>query len=101
MLLTSVLELHCMAAGKFCWFLKHEDIQVHLEENHEYFTSVLYNVYRATDLMFPGENELEEARSFSRKLLQKSLALRDNSDDNLSSVFPELLNLVISWTYNI
>nr|GMC78824.1 (E,E)-geranyllinalool synthase [Ipomoea batatas] len=81
-----------MNPRKLSWFLKHEDIVGHLEENHEYFTSVLYNVYRATDLMFLGENELEEARSFSRKLLQKSLALRDG-DDNLS-VFPELLNLI-------
>nr|GLL24085.1 (E,E)-geranyllinalool synthase isoform X1 [Ipomoea trifida] len=81
-----------MNPRKLSWFLKHEDIVGHLEENHEYFTSVLYNIYRATDLMFLGENELEEARSFSRKLLQKSLALRDG-DDNLS-VFPELLNLI-------
>ncbi|XP_019162041.1 PREDICTED: (E,E)-geranyllinalool synthase isoform X2 [Ipomoea nil] len=81
-----------MNPRKLCWFLKHEDIVGHLEENHEYFTCVLYNIYRATDLMFHGEDELEEARSFSRNLLQKSLALRDG-DDNLS-VSPELLNLI-------
>lgn len=32
----------------------------------------MLSVYRATDLMFPGECELEEAREFSRKLLDKS-----------------------------
>lgn len=32
----------------------------------------MLSVYRATDLIFPGECELEEAREFSRKLLDKS-----------------------------
>lgn len=38
----------------------------------------MLNVYRATDLMFPGENEVEEARSFSRKVLEK-ITLKDSS----------------------
>ncbi|CAA7029667.1 unnamed protein product [Microthlaspi erraticum] len=32
----------------------------------------LHETYKATDLMFPGECELEEAREFSRKLLEKN-----------------------------
>ncbi|XP_059660928.1 (E,E)-geranyllinalool synthase-like [Cornus florida] len=66
----------------FCWFLLHEDVVSHIEENFEVFTSAMYNVYRATDLMFSGEYELEEARSFSRKLLEKSLTLK-NINDNI------------------
>ncbi|RVW46283.1 (E,E)-geranyllinalool synthase [Vitis vinifera] len=59
----------------FCWFLNHQDILTHMEEDCEYFSSVMYNVYRATDLTFSGEYELQEARSFARKLLDKTLSL--------------------------
>ncbi|OMO76497.1 hypothetical protein CCACVL1_15623 [Corchorus capsularis] len=55
----------------FCWFLNNEEVRNHIEKNYEYFSSVMLNVYKATDLMFPEEYELEEARSFSRKLLEK------------------------------
>ncbi|PON90199.1 Squalene/phytoene synthase [Trema orientale] len=45
----------------------------------EHFTretkQVLEQVYKATDLAFPGEHDLEETRSFSRKLLEKSVSL--------------------------
>ncbi|KAI8000000.1 (E,E)-geranyllinalool synthase [Camellia lanceoleosa] len=67
----------------FCWFLYQEDIMVHMEQNSEYFASVLYNVYRATDLMFSGEFELQQARLFSSKLLEKVLTLK-NENDNLA-----------------
>ncbi|THG16576.1 hypothetical protein TEA_017357 [Camellia sinensis var. sinensis] len=67
----------------FCWFLYQEDIMVHMEQNSEYFASALYNVNRATDLMFSGEFELEQARLFSSKLLEKVLALK-NETDNLA-----------------
>ncbi|KAJ6364146.1 hypothetical protein OIU76_029145 [Salix suchowensis] len=46
----------------FCWFLREEEVQDQIERNHEYFSSVILNVYRATDLMFPGDHVLEEAR---------------------------------------
>ncbi|CAE5962779.1 unnamed protein product [Arabidopsis arenosa] len=56
----------------FCWFLNDEEIRDHLETNIECLFFVMLSVYRATDLIFPGECELEEAREFSRKLLDKS-----------------------------
>lgn len=69
----------CVAyAGHFCWFLNNEEVRAHIEEYQEYFTISMLNVYRATDLMFPGENEVEEARSFSRKVLEK-ITLNDSS----------------------
>ncbi|KAL2932014.1 S-linalool synthase [Bienertia sinuspersici] len=43
-----------------------------IEDNHEMFTSMLYNLYRATNLMFESEEEMGELRSFSRRLLEKS-----------------------------
>ena len=36
---------------------------------------MLFNVYRATDLAFLGEVELQEARTFSRNLLEKSISM--------------------------
>ncbi|XP_022724392.1 (E,E)-geranyllinalool synthase-like [Durio zibethinus] len=62
----SVLPCHY-----FSWFLNNQEVRAHIEENYEHFSTTMLNVYRATDLMFPGENELQEARSFSRNMLEK------------------------------
>lgn len=40
----------------------------------------MLNVYRATNLAFTGELELKEARTFSRKLLEKSMAILGAGD---------------------
>ncbi|XP_022777367.1 (E,E)-geranyllinalool synthase-like [Durio zibethinus] len=71
----------------FCWFLNNQEILDHIEKNHEYFSSVLLNVYRATDLMFPGEYELEEARSFSRRILEKAVPKGTGDDDHFTKSF--------------
>ncbi|XP_060957708.1 S-linalool synthase isoform X2 [Cannabis sativa] len=55
------------------WILKNEDIKNHIESNYECFSVTMLNLYRATDLAFHGEFELDELRIFSRKLLQKSI----------------------------
>ncbi|KAJ4849672.1 hypothetical protein Tsubulata_019870 [Turnera subulata] len=82
-----------VSPGHFCWFLNDEEMLQCIEENHEYFSSVMLNVYRATDLMFPGEHELEEARSFSVKSLQKTL-LSTGTIDQTSSPFPNFHALI-------
>ncbi|KAI8567581.1 hypothetical protein RHMOL_Rhmol02G0133000 [Rhododendron molle] len=64
----------------FCWFVHDEDILAHIERNSGYFMSAMLNIYRATDLMFSGENELKEARSFARKLLEKNMRRRCEED---------------------
>lgn len=69
-------------AGSFCWFLNNQEILDHIEKNHQLFSSVMLNVYRATDLMFPEEYELEEARLFSRQLLEKVVAKGTGDDDD-------------------
>ncbi|KAG7585056.1 Terpene synthase metal-binding domain [Arabidopsis thaliana x Arabidopsis arenosa] len=56
----------------FCWFLNDQEMRYQLERNVDSFLLVILNVYRATDLMFPGENDLEEAREYTRNLLKKS-----------------------------
>ncbi|GMI82367.1 terpene synthase 04, GERANYLLINALOOL SYNTHASE, TERPENE SYNTHASE 4 [Hibiscus trionum] len=75
-----LLRMHgyTMSPGQLCWFLNNKNVRAHIEENHENFSISMLNVYRATDLKFPGEDELEEARSFSRKVLEK-ISLKDTS----------------------
>ncbi|KAH7838107.1 hypothetical protein Vadar_022141 [Vaccinium darrowii] len=81
-----------VTSRSFCWFLYDEELMVHMERNFEYFTSALYNVYRATDLMFAGENEVEEARLFSKKLLEKSQKLTIVKDNLV--IFPNFQRVI-------
>ncbi|KAJ6707016.1 (EE)-GERANYLLINALOOL SYNTHASE-LIKE [Salix viminalis] len=76
----------------FCWFLREEEVQDQIERNHEYFSSVILNVYRATDLMFPGDHVLEEARSFSRKLLEKAISMANK--DQHTVPFPSFQSVI-------
>ncbi|XWS15704.1 hypothetical protein CRYUN_Cryun34aG0024700 [Craigia yunnanensis] len=78
-----ILRMHGynVSPWSFCWFLNNQQVQAHIEENYEYFSSTMLNVYRATDLMFPGEYEVEEARSFSRKVLEKVTLLKGTKDN--------------------
>ncbi|KAJ6402040.1 hypothetical protein OIU84_014168 [Salix udensis] len=76
----------------FGWFLREEEVQDQIERNHEYFSSVILNVYRATDLMFPGDHVLEEARSFSRKLLEKTISMPNK--DQHSVPFPSFQSVI-------
>ncbi|KAI5340525.1 hypothetical protein L3X38_019799 [Prunus dulcis] len=68
-----LLRLHGyrVSPRKFCRFLEDEDIVTYIEEYHELSLSAMYNVYRATDVTFTGENQLEDARAFSRRILEK------------------------------
>ncbi|KAA8519834.1 hypothetical protein F0562_014076 [Nyssa sinensis] len=53
----------------------------------------LSSFYRATDLAFSGEWELEEARSFSRKLLEKTMTLRRTNHNDLF-MFPNFQRVI-------
>ncbi|KAF8391391.1 hypothetical protein HHK36_023695 [Tetracentron sinense] len=86
------MQGYCVSPWIFCWFLRHEDILVHIEKNHEYFLSAMFSVYRATDLMFSEENELQEARSFSRKLLETAISSRSTKENLLRS--PNFLRVI-------
>lgn len=64
----------------------------HLEDNSDYFACTLYNVYRASDLTFPGEYELEDAKSFSRRLLEKTVSMEPDRDtDYISQSFKKMV----------
>ena len=73
-------------AVSFCCFLGNEEIRDQVEKNLEYFSTTLLHTYRASNLMFQGECEVEEAKSFSRKLLEKIMADRNNPVQSLVSL---------------
>jgi geranyllinalool synthase len=60
-----------MHAVRFCWFLNDDEIRAEVEKYYEHFSSAMLHVFRASNLMFRGEYELKEARTFSRKLLEQ------------------------------
>ncbi|CAH2047854.1 unnamed protein product [Thlaspi arvense] len=66
---------HAVSPRSFCWFLNDQETRNHLERNIDSFFLVILSVYRATDLMFPGEHELEEARLYTRSLLEQSRSI--------------------------
>lgn len=63
----------------FCWFLHRDEVRTQIEKDYEHFSSALLHVYRASNLAFCEEYELEEARTFSRKLLEKIVSA-ENGD---------------------
>ncbi|PQQ05100.1 S-linalool synthase-like [Prunus yedoensis var. nudiflora] len=76
-----LLRLHGyrVSPQKFCRFLEDEDIVAYIEEHHEPFLSAMYNVYRATDVTFIRENQLKDARAFSRRILEKE-TIKDSTN---------------------
>ncbi|XP_010547397.1 PREDICTED: (E,E)-geranyllinalool synthase [Tarenaya hassleriana] len=71
---------------RFCWFLNDEEIRGYVEKNQECFSSAMLSVYRATDLMFHGESELEEARDFSLQLLKSTGFINEQTVKHETSV---------------
>ncbi|KAK7362896.1 hypothetical protein VNO77_05021 [Canavalia gladiata] len=60
----------------FGWFLDDEEMRAEVEKEPEFFSTTMLYMYRATNLMFCGEYEVEEAKSFSRNLLEKCLVAK-------------------------
>lgn len=59
----------------------------------------MLNVYRATDLMFAEEYELQEARSFARKSLEKTMATGNGGPDDVT--FTSFRKVVIPYPINL
>ncbi|XP_052182999.1 (E,E)-geranyllinalool synthase [Diospyros lotus] len=78
----------------FCWFLRHEDIMAQMENNSGQFRSAMLTVHRATDLMFQGEYELKEARSFARKMLEKNTVQLSCCEEDDLVIVPNLQTLI-------
>ncbi|KAH7545954.1 hypothetical protein FEM48_Zijuj01G0149000 [Ziziphus jujuba var. spinosa] len=81
-----------------CWFLCDEKIKDAIQNNPDRFVNVMLNIHRATDLKFSGEHELDEARSFSRSLLQKSISMvgADHDQNPIRTLVEQELKL--PWT---
>ncbi|XP_038981710.1 uncharacterized protein LOC113461644 isoform X2 [Phoenix dactylifera] len=71
---------HRISPERFCWFMRDPQILLHIEENYQDFLGAMYTVYRATHLMFIEELELENAKTFSKKILQQGLPSEDLKD---------------------
>lgn len=67
-----------LLADKFCWFVNQADKAQYIEEHREVFFSALYSVYRAADVMFTGETQLEAARALSKRILYKKQTLKSS-----------------------
>ncbi|KAK3433154.1 hypothetical protein EUGRSUZ_D00671 [Eucalyptus grandis] len=82
-----LLRMHgySVSPSSFCWFLDREEVRDHIEKHYEYFSSVLLNVYRASNLMLSDEQQLERVRTFSRKLLEKILSGETRDECIISS----------------
>ncbi|KAG8385583.1 hypothetical protein BUALT_Bualt03G0060300 [Buddleja alternifolia] len=89
-------QVYRLVYRSLCWFLHEADVLVYMEENYEQFISAMYSVYRATDLLYPGENELEKARTFAIKILEKFN--NRNSDHNI--LISKGLHNVIKYELN-
>ncbi|KAE9591757.1 putative alpha-farnesene synthase [Lupinus albus] len=63
-----------ISPSMFCWFLYDDKIRDQIEKDYEEFSSAILHVYRASNLGFREEYELDEARSFSRKFLEKFIS---------------------------
>ncbi|XP_054801413.1 (E,E)-geranyllinalool synthase-like [Prosopis cineraria] len=76
-----------VSPSSFCWFIRDKEIRGYVEKHPQCFTSALINVYGATNVMFCGEYQLEEARSFVGKLLEK---MTSGDRDHQSQIGHEL-----------
>ncbi|KAM6550262.1 hypothetical protein CsatB_000070 [Cannabis sativa] len=81
--------------SNICWFMKNEKIKNCIESNYESFLVTTLNLYRATDFAFHGEHELDELRTFSRKLLEKSISVGARHTNPFNKLIEHELSL--SW----
>ncbi|XP_077242091.1 terpene synthase 04 [Tasmannia lanceolata] len=88
-----------VSSRRICWFLSRRDILLHMEANLEYFLNPMLNIYRAADLTFLGENDLEEAKSVSKILLEKGTSMKNRTEDSVMFQFHREIEheLRISW----
>ncbi|KAL3741877.1 hypothetical protein ACJRO7_017363 [Eucalyptus globulus] len=96
-----LLRMHgySVSPSSFCWFLDREEVRDHIEKHYEYFSNVLLNVYRASNLMLPDEHKLEKARTFSKKFLEKIASGGTRGESIISSSHRRMIEheLSLPW----
>ncbi|KAK7400509.1 hypothetical protein VNO78_11718 [Psophocarpus tetragonolobus] len=80
----------------FGWFLDNEEIRAQVEKEAEYFSTTMLYMYRASSLMFCREYELEEVKSISKRILEKSLI-----DSNGEPLVNSSLQKMVEYELNI
>ncbi|XP_073154167.1 S-linalool synthase-like [Henckelia pumila] len=86
----------------FCWFLNDAKVMAQMQENPKQFVSAMHSVLRATDVSFPGESEMDDARDFARIILHTA-TMFDHFDDHNFVVSNGLRNVMkyemdVPWT---
>ncbi|KAG5113394.1 hypothetical protein JHK82_036663 [Glycine max] len=83
----------------FRWFLDDEEIRTRVEKEPEHFSTTMLSMYRASNLIFCGENELEDVKSFTRDLLKRSLLTKNGETQRKLSQFQQMVQreLNIPW----
>ncbi|KAK6149889.1 hypothetical protein DH2020_017414 [Rehmannia glutinosa] len=72
----------------------------HFNEDIQQILAQVYSVYRATDLLFPGEIEMEEARKFALKMLEYINSINRDHNFLISKGLQNMLKyeLNVPWT---
>lgn len=65
-------------------------ILMHIMENHNEFMGAMYGVYRASQLMFPKEVDLQNAKQFSLKVLRNCVPDKDLEGNCMKKAFTDL-----------
>ncbi|KAM7249753.1 hypothetical protein ACFE04_000060 [Oxalis oulophora] len=75
-----------------------QEIRQHVENNPEYFSSVMLDVFKATELMFPEEIELDEARSLQSPHKDNLRQLAIKNFESRQSTYRHELEELKRWT---
>ncbi|ONK75295.1 uncharacterized protein A4U43_C03F15370 [Asparagus officinalis] len=88
----------CGDKGRFCWFLEDNEMLSYIEENYTDFLRVMYDVYKASHICLSHEPELEKAKAFSKKILQKGILSNKNDATDLTELQKEIEHEVsVPW----
>ncbi|XP_014506607.1 (E,E)-geranyllinalool synthase isoform X1 [Vigna radiata var. radiata] len=79
------------ASLSFGWFLDDEEIRANIEKESEHMSTTILSMYRASNLIFCGENELEDVKSFTRDLLHKCLLTKNGEPNTILSQFQQMV----------
>lgn len=81
-------------AVSFRWFLHDEEIRTRVEKEPEHFSTTMFLLYRAINLIFCGENEFEDVKFFTRDLLKRSLLTKNGETLGTLSQFQQMVWLI-------
>jgi len=78
-------------AVSFGWFLDDEEIRARIQKEPEHLSTTILSMYRASNLIFCGENELQDVKSFTTDLLHKCLLTKNGEPHTIFSQFQQMV----------